>query len=208
MVIAGAGGHAMEVLDVLSSNRMDSNLSFYDDFNKNTIFQKTYAVIKNQAELKLELSKDSRFILGVGDGRTRKQFYDMFTLHKGIPFQVIAKSAIISNYANLDQTDVFNFCFVGANVVTGTGTLINAGSQVHHEVKIGRFTSINPGTQLLGKSKVGDFCSIGAGAIVLPNVTVGNNVTIGAGTIVTKNVPDNCTVVGVPGRVIKNNRDS
>lgn len=207
MVIAGAGGHAMEVLDVLSSNRMDSNLSFYDDFSENTIFQRTYAIIKNQAELKIEISKDPRFILGVGEGKIRKHFYDMFISLNGIPLQVIAKSAIISNYAKLDQTDVFNFCFVGANVVTGIGTLINAGSQVHHEVKIGRFTSINPGTQLLGKSQVGDFCSIGAGAIILPRVTVGDNVIIGAGTIVTKNVPDNCTVVGVPGRVIKNNRD-
>ena len=35
------------------------------------------------------------------------------------------------------------------------------------------------------------------------NLIIGNNVVIGAGTVVTKNIPDNCTVVGVPGKIIK-----
>ena len=32
---------------------------------------------------------------------------------------------------------------------------------------------------------------------------IGNNVKIGAGSIVLKDVPDNCTVVGNPGRIVK-----
>ena len=39
-------------------------------------------------------------------------------------------------------------------------------------------------------------------AIVLGSITIGNNVKIGAGSVVLKDVPDNCTVVGVPGRVV------
>ena len=44
---------------------------------------------------------------------------------------------------------------------------------------------------------------IGANASVLGNITVGNNVRIGAGSVVVKPVPDNCTVVGVPGKIVK-----
>ena len=44
--------------------------------------------------------------------------------------------------------------------------------------------------------------TIGAGAKVLGPITIGSNVKIGAGSIVLKDVPDNCTVVGNPGRVV------
>lgn len=42
----------------------------------------------------------------------------------------------------------------------------------------------------------------GAGAIVLGNITIGDDVRIGAGSVVVKDVPPDCTVVGVPGRVV------
>lgn len=44
---------------------------------------------------------------------------------------------------------------------------------------------------------------VGAGAKVLGNIVIGNNVNIGAGSVVVKSVPDNCTVVGVPGVIIR-----
>jgi serine O-acetyltransferase len=44
---------------------------------------------------------------------------------------------------------------------------------------------------------------IGTGAKVLGNIVVGSNVKIGAGSVVVHPVPDNSTVVGVPGRVVR-----
>ena len=44
---------------------------------------------------------------------------------------------------------------------------------------------------------------IGAGAAVLGPIIVGDNVRIGAGSVVVKPVPDNCTVVGIPGRIVR-----
>ena len=49
---------------------------------------------------------------------------------------------------------------------------------------------------------LGNNVVVGAGAKVLGNIEVGNNVRIGAGSVVLRNVPSNCTVVGVPGRII------
>jgi len=43
---------------------------------------------------------------------------------------------------------------------------------------------------------------IGAGAKILGNIVIGNGVRIGAGSVVVRQVPDNCTVVGVPGRIV------
>jgi serine O-acetyltransferase len=45
---------------------------------------------------------------------------------------------------------------------------------------------------------------VGAGAKVLGNITIQKNCRIGAGSVVMRDVPENCTVVGIPGRVVKN----
>ena len=46
---------------------------------------------------------------------------------------------------------------------------------------------------------------VSAGAKVIGDVTIGNNSIIGAQTVVLKDVPDNCTVVGVPAFIVKEN---
>ena len=43
---------------------------------------------------------------------------------------------------------------------------------------------------------------VGAGAKVLGAITIGTNTRIGAGSVVVRDVDENCTVVGIPGRVI------
>ena len=50
---------------------------------------------------------------------------------------------------------------------------------------------------------IGDNVLIAAGAKVLGNIEVGNNVNIGANSVVLKDVPDYSTVVGIPGRIVK-----
>jgi serine O-acetyltransferase len=52
---------------------------------------------------------------------------------------------------------------------------------------------------------IGDNVFIGAGARVLGNIRVGDNAVIGANAVVIKNVPDNATVVGIPGKVVRIN---
>jgi len=44
---------------------------------------------------------------------------------------------------------------------------------------------------------------VGAGAKILGNITIGDNSYIGANAVVIKNVPSNSTVVGIPGRITK-----
>ena len=49
---------------------------------------------------------------------------------------------------------------------------------------------------------LGDNVMVSAGAKVLGNITIDDNCKIGAQSVVLKDVPPNCTVVGVPGRVV------
>ncbi|MCK4656621.1 MAG: serine O-acetyltransferase, partial [candidate division Zixibacteria bacterium] len=51
---------------------------------------------------------------------------------------------------------------------------------------------------------IGNNVLIGTGATLLGPLTVGDNVMIGANTfIIMHDVPDNCTVVGSPGKIVK-----
>ncbi len=50
---------------------------------------------------------------------------------------------------------------------------------------------------------IGNRVVVGTGAKVLGNITLGNNVKVGAGSVVVHSVPDDSTVVGIPGRIVK-----
>lgn len=50
---------------------------------------------------------------------------------------------------------------------------------------------------------IGNNVVVGAGAKVLGNITIGDNSYIGSNAVVIKDVPPNSTVVGVPGRITR-----
>ncbi|MCK4404558.1 MAG: serine O-acetyltransferase [candidate division Zixibacteria bacterium] len=90
----------------------------------------------------------------------------------------------------------------GTGVVIGETTQIGDNCVLFHNVTLG-------GT---GKHKgkrhptIGNNVMIGTGAILLGPIKVGNNVKIGANTfILMRDVPDNTTVAGTPGRIVKVN---
>jgi serine O-acetyltransferase len=75
---------------------------------------------------------------------------------------------------------------------------------------VGDYCLIYQGVTLGGTGKesgkrhptLGENVVIGAGAKVLGNIELGNNVRIGAGSVVLRDVPPDCTVVGIPGRIV------
>jgi serine O-acetyltransferase len=49
---------------------------------------------------------------------------------------------------------------------------------------------------------LGNNVMVGVGASVLGNITIGDNSKVGGGAVVVRDVPPNCTVVGIPGRIV------
>ncbi len=95
----------------------------------------------------------------------------------------------------------------------GKGLFIDHGSGViiGETAEIGDNVTLYQGVTLGGTGKekgkrhptLGDNVMVSAGAKVLGSFKIGENSKIGAGSVVLKEVPPNCTVVGVPGRVVK-----
>ncbi|WP_102375325.1 serine O-acetyltransferase [Raoultibacter massiliensis] len=49
---------------------------------------------------------------------------------------------------------------------------------------------------------LGNNVLVGVGASVLGNITIGDNSKVGGGAVVVRDVPPNCTVVGIPGKIV------
>lgn len=65
--------------------------------------------------------------------------------------------------------------------------------------------SVTIGKKSGGLPSIGNNVFIGCGACILGNISIGNNVKIGANAVVLKDVPDNSTVIGNPGHIVKLN---
>ncbi len=87
----------------------------------------------------------------------------------------------------------------GSGVVIGETTIIGDDVLIYQGVTLGG-TGKEQGKR---HPTLGNFVTIGAGAKVLGNIEIGSYSTVGAGSVVIDNVPEHCTVVGIPGRIIK-----
>ena len=87
----------------------------------------------------------------------------------------------------------------GHGVVIGETTIIGDNVTLYQGVTLGG-TGKEQGKR---HPTLGDNVMVSAGAKVLGSFKIGENSKIGAGSVVLKEVPANCTVVGVPGRIVK-----
>lgn len=89
----------------------------------------------------------------------------------------------------------------------GNGVIIGETAIVGNNVTLYQGVTLGGTGKEHGKRHptIGDNVMISAGAKVIGSFTVGENSKIGAGSVVIEEVPPNCTVVGVPGRVVKRN---
>lgn len=92
----------------------------------------------------------------------------------------------------------------GVFIDHGMGVVIGETSEVGDNVTMYQGVTLGGTGKETGKRHptVGANVVIAAGAKVLGPIVIGDNSKVGAGAVVIRDVPPNCTVVGVPGRVV------
>ncbi len=103
-------------------------------------------------------------------------------------------------------------CDIHPGATIGKGFFIDhaTGVVIGETAIIGDNVTLYQGVTLGGVSAskgkrhptLGNNIVCGANSTVLGDIDIGDNVRIGAGSVVVKNVPPNCTVVGVPGKIV------
>lgn len=91
----------------------------------------------------------------------------------------------------------------GMGVVIGETTIIGDDCILYQGVTLG---GVGTGEHKVKRHPtLQNNVMIFAGAKIIGDVTVGENSIVGASSVVLKDVPPNCTVIGIPGRIVKEN---
>ncbi|MGD0498721.1 MAG: serine O-acetyltransferase [Bryobacteraceae bacterium] len=87
----------------------------------------------------------------------------------------------------------------------GMGVVIGETAEIGDDVLLYQGVTLGGTGNEKGKRHptLGNRVVVGTGAKVLGSIRIGNDVKIGAGSVVVHPVPDNSTVVGIPGRVVR-----
>ncbi|MCC5921161.1 MAG: acetyltransferase [Cyclobacteriaceae bacterium] len=207
LIIVGAGGFAVECLDILLLNGYSNKIYFYDDFSKNidNHLYNIYPIIKSETELDelIKKKKISHFTIGLGGTKNRKKLFNLFINKNLTPYTIISKLNFLGHF-NLNMAAgsvIVHGANISSNITLGKGLLINGNSTIGHDVVIGDYCEISPGAAILGNCQIGELSSIGSNATILPGIKIGKNCVIGAGAVVTKDVPDNSLAIGIPAKI-------
>ena len=87
----------------------------------------------------------------------------------------------------------------GMGVVIGETAIIGDDVLLYHQVTLGG-TSLD---RVKRHPTLGNDVLVGMGAKILGPITIGSGSRIGANAVVNKDIPENCTVVGIPGRIVR-----
>ena len=134
--------------------------------------------------------------------RSHKKAYWFY--NHNMPF--IAR-AISQRSAHKTGIEIHPGAKIGRRVVIdhGHGIVIGETAEVGDDVMIYQGVTLGGTGKDIGKRHptVESGVMIGAGAKVLGPITIGKNAKIAAGAVVVKDVEPNCTVVGVPGEIVR-----
>ncbi len=92
----------------------------------------------------------------------------------------------------------------------GMGVVIGETAEIGDDVLVYQGVTLGGTGKESGKRHptLGNNVVVGTGAKVLGNIKIGNHARIGAGSVVIHAVPDNSTVVGIPGKVVRTRADA
>ena len=124
--------------------------------------------------------------------------------------KLIFIARFVSQFAKwLTGVEIHPAATIGRRLVIdhGTGIVIGATTEIGDDCLIYQGVTLGGTGVMQGKRHptLGNNVMVGSGAKVLGPIKIGDNARVAANSVVLREVPDNSTVVGVPGRVVRVN---
>ena len=207
IVLFGAGGHAKVVLDALEASGKAPERIYDDNRSLWGTSCQGCKVVGGIRELYTLDREQYSVVIAIARNDVRSRLAGELAA-KGIALVGVRHpSAVISKHADVAETaHVMAGVVVNPNAQVDDHAVLNTGSIIEHDCRIGRFAHIGPGARLAGAVKVMEGAFVCTGASIIPFCEIGAWATVGAGAAVTINVPSGVTVAGVPARALPKER--
>lgn len=180
--ILGNGGFAQEVFtQIILTNQLE------EEFGGFVILKEGKAIlIGEEGSSSFEYPMTSRFVLGTGNKKWRREFIEHFTqmYQKNLMHfpNVSAPTAHISSLATLGIGNVFcSYAMMNANAQIGNFNNFNAYASIHHDAVFGDNNVLSPYAGCMGFVKMGDENFLGVSTHIVPKTQIGNENTLSAG---------------------------
>jgi sugar O-acyltransferase (sialic acid O-acetyltransferase NeuD family) len=207
ILLLGAGGHCLSVLDSLMTSCEFQTIGIVDREKLENGINNIMGIPilggdEDLPKLFQEGFTDAFITVGsVGNTDIRRKLYlKVKEIGFHIP-NIIDKTSIISDWTTLGEG-----IFVGKNVVInanseiGNLAIINTSSTIEHECRIGDYVHIAPGDVVCGNVQIEHDAHIGAGSVIRQGIHIGAGTVIGCGSVVVKDLAANVKAYGNPCR--------
>lgn len=209
LLIWGAGDQGTVTLDCALAMKKYAKIDFLDFKEKGHRKISDYLIYKeDEVPLNKIIHAYDEVIVATGSNDLRESKLSLLTA-MGIPLAtLIHPTAVISPFAKISKgCTVLPLAVVHTNASIGTGCIINTGVIVEHDCCIGDYVNISPKAAMAGHTKIGTKAFLGTGCTIINDITIGKETTIGAGAAVIHDIPDYAVAVGVPAKIIKQNKN-
>lgn len=196
--IYGASGHAKVIVEIIEKSGDFIRILYDDDPGKKLLLN--YNVVNDKAVLSLT---GVEWIIAIGNNLIRKKIATANSLLYGIAIDVKSNISMAAEVGI--GTVIMPGVTINSSTKIGAHSIINTNASIDHDCTLKNFVHVSPNATLCGGVTIGDGTHIGAGAVIVPGIHIGKWATIGAGSVIINDVPDHVTVVGNPGKAIKNN---
>ena len=148
--------------------------------------------------------RSTKFHVGIGNNETRKVVTARFRKFLQIAQPIVSQSAYVERSVQIgDGSFVAPLSYCGINSFVGSGCILNTGSKIDHDVKIGDFSHLGGNSYVAGGVEIGEQVFIGAGSTVIDGIKIASNVIIGAGAVVINDITEPGLYVGTPAKLKK-----
>ena len=209
IVIIGAGGCGREILDIFEACNQEKNQYEILGF----IVQKEYSQAGNivngypvlgDFEWFDKNARNVHAICAVGAPQHRYRLVNIAASYNVRFCSVVHPSVYKSRWIEIGVGSVIAAgCILTTQIKIGDHVYVNYGCTIGHDVVLEEFTTLVPGAHISGAVTAHAGCYIGTGANVIEKINLGEWSIMGAGSTIIRDVPANTTVVGNPGKVIK-----
>lgn len=202
LALFGAGGHGKVCASIAEA--LGYSVSFFDDTYPNVNSCSKWQVVGNKKQLQTCINDFDFAFISIGNNKIRSVIQNELENFGLIMANLISPTATIHKSVELGKgiLVVGNVC-INIDSIIADGCIVNTNASIDHDCKLGPYSHVCPGVSIAGEVIVGERSWIGIGSSVIQQISIGNDVIVGAGTSVIKNIPNNVTVVGCPGRIIK-----